>query len=69
MLVYLNVYNQDRLLDTPTDIVVNRLCKIWRELVIAGKSDEDKVDLVEAPQPNEKEGAPTKLPRACSTSL
>ena len=60
MLVYLNVYNQDRLLDTPTDIVVNRLCKIWRELVIAGKSDEDKVDLVEAPQPNEKEGAPTK---------
>ena len=37
MLVYLNVYNQDRLLDTPTDIVVNRLCKIWRELVIAGK--------------------------------
>ena len=30
MLVYLNVYNQDRLLDTPTDIVVNRLCKIWR---------------------------------------
>ncbi len=59
MLVYLNVYNQDRLLDTPTDIVVNRLCKIWRELVIAGKSDEDKVDLVEAPQPNEKE-APDK---------
>ena len=37
ILVYLNVYNQDRLLDTPTDIVVNRLCKIWRELVIAGK--------------------------------
>lgn len=26
MLVYLNVYNQDRLLDTPTDIAVNRLC-------------------------------------------
>ena len=49
MLVYLNVYNQDRLLDTPTDIVVNRLCKIWRELVIAGKNDEDKVNLVEAP--------------------
>ncbi len=42
MLVYLNVYNQDRLLDTPTDIVVNRLCKIWRELVIAGKNDETR---------------------------
>lgn len=55
MLVYLNVYNQDRLLDTPTDIVVNRLCKIWRELVIAGKNDEDKVDLVEAPSVDEEE--------------
>ena len=55
MLVYLNVYNQDRLLDTPTDIVVNRLCKIWRELVIAGKNDEDKVDLVEAPSIDEEE--------------
>ena len=55
MLVYLNVYNQDRLLDTPTDIVVNRLCKIWRELVIAGKNDEDKVDLVEAPSVGEEE--------------
>lgn len=59
MLVYLNVYNQDRLLDTPTDIVVNRLCKIWRELVIAGKSDEEKVDLVEAPSVDEEE-APAK---------
>ena len=59
MLVYLNVYNQDRLLDTPTDIVVNRLCKIWRELVIAGKNDEDKVDLVEAPSVDEEE-APAK---------
>lgn len=59
MLVYLNVYNQDRLLDTPTDIVVNRLCKIWRELVIAGKNDEDKVDLVEAPSVDEEE-SPTK---------
>ena len=55
MLVYLNVYNQDRLLDTPTDIVVNRLCKIWRELVIAGKNNEDKVDLVEAPSVDEEE--------------
>ena len=59
MLVYLNVYNQDRLLDTPTGIVVNRLCKIWRELVIAGKSDEEKVDLVEAPSVDEEE-APAK---------
>ena len=49
------MYNQDRLLDTPTDIVVNRLCKIWRELVIAGKNDEDKVDLVEAPSVDEEE--------------
>ncbi|MFR7669820.1 MAG: hypothetical protein ACLU0O_02780 [Collinsella sp.] len=55
MLVYLNVYNQDRLLDTPTDIVVKRLCKIWREMVIAGKSDEEKVDLVEAPSVDEEE--------------
>lgn len=55
MLVYLNVYSQDRLLDTPTDIVVNRLCNIWRELVIAGKSDEEKVDLVKAPSVDEEE--------------
>ena len=60
MLVYLNVYNQDRLLDTPADIAVNRLCKIWRELVIAGKNDEDKVDLVEAPRRTRKRDAPTK---------
>lgn len=53
MLVYLNVYNQDRLLDTPTDILVNRLCKIWRELVIAGKRDEEKVNLIEAPSVDE----------------
>ena len=59
MLVCLNVYNQDRLLDTPTDIVVNRLCKMGRELVIAGKNDEDKVDLVEAPSVD-KEEAPAK---------
>lgn len=59
MLVYLNVYNQDRLLDTPTDIAVNRLCKIWRELIIAGKRDEEKVDLVEAPSIDEEE-APAK---------
>lgn len=59
MLVYLNVYNQDRLLDTPTDIVVNRLCKIWRELIIAGKRDKKKVNLVEAPSVDEEE-APAK---------
>lgn len=59
MLVYLNVYNQDRLQDTPTDIAVNRLCKIWRELIIAGKRDEEKVDLVEAPSVDEEE-APAK---------
>lgn len=59
MFVYLNVYNQDRLLDTPTDIAVNRLCKIWRELIIANKRDEERVDLVEAPSVDEEE-TPTK---------
>lgn len=56
MLIYLNIYNQDRLLDTPTDIVVNRLGKVWREIVMAARPDGEKVDLVEAPQPGEEDG-------------
>ena len=65
MLVYLNVYNQDRLLDTPTDIVVNRLCKIWRELVIAGKNDE----ILSKRRASMRKRHPPSPPPACSTSL
>ncbi len=49
MLVYLGVYTQDRILDVPSSIVIDRLGLIWRELVMQGKSDDEKVDLVEAP--------------------
>ena len=54
MLVYLTIYNQDRLLDTPSDIVANRLSKIWREIVMQGRDEGDRVDLVESPQPAEE---------------
>ncbi len=51
MLVYLGVYTQDRILDVPSSIVVDRLGRIWRELVMQGMDDDQKVDLVEAPDP------------------
>ena len=56
MLVYLGVYTQDRILDVPSSIVIDRLGLIWRELVMQGKSDDEKVDLVEAPDVSD-EGA------------
>ena len=68
MLVYLNVTTRDRLLDTPTDIVVNRLCKISARAGHYRQNDEDKVDLVEAPSVDEEE-TPSSPPLACSTSL
>ncbi len=58
MLVYLSVYTQDRILDVASSIVITRLGRIWRELVLQGKSDEEKVDLVETPAPGEETGAP-----------
>ena len=68
MLVYLNVYNQDRLLDTPTDIVVNRLCKIWRELVIAGKITRTR-SILSKHRASMRKSRPPSPPPACSTSL
>lgn len=68
MLVYLNVYNQDRLLDTPTDIVVNRLCKIWRELVIAGKMTRTR-SILSKHRASTRKKRPPSPPLACSTSL
>lgn len=68
MLVYLNVYNQDRLLDTPTDIVVNRLCKIWRELVIAGKMTRTR-SILSKHRASTRKKRPPSPPQACSTSL
>ncbi len=56
MLVYLGVYTQDRILDVPSSIVIDRLGLIWRELVMEGKSDSEKVDLVESPSPDEEQG-------------
>ena len=56
MLVYLGVYTQDRILDVPSSIVIDRLGLIWRELVMQGKSDDEKVDLVESPDVSD-EGA------------
>ncbi len=52
MLVYLGVYSQDRILDVPSSIVVSRLTHIWRELLIEGKPESEKVDLVEEPAPD-----------------
>ncbi len=49
MLIYLGVYTQDRLLDLASSIVVDRLGKIWRELVMEGRADGERVDLVEEP--------------------
>lgn len=68
MLVYLNVYNQDRLLDTPTDIVVNRLCKIWRELVITGKMTRTR-SILSKHRASMRRSRPPSPPPACSTSL
>ena len=67
MLVYLGVYTQDRILDVPSSIVIERLGRIWRELVIQGKSDSEKVDLVEAPDPGDESDAPA--PAATSPVL
>ncbi len=50
MLVYLGVYSQDRILDVPSSIIIDRLSHIWRELVIEGKPQDEKLDLLEAPQ-------------------
>ncbi len=60
MLVYLGVYTQDRILDVPSSIVIDRLGRIWRELVMEGRPDGEKADLVEAPDPGEE--APTPAP-------
>ncbi len=68
MLVYLNVYNQDRLLDTQTDIVVNRLCKIWRELVITGKMTRTR-SILSKHRASTRRRRPPSPPLACSTSL
>lgn len=57
MLVYLGVYTQDRILDVPSSIVIDRLGRIWRELVMQGKSDDEKVDMVEAPEADAGGGA------------
>ncbi len=62
MLVYLGVYTQDRILDVPSSIVIDRLGRIWRELVMQGMADDEKVDLVEAPDPAAAGGAPASAP-------
>ncbi len=51
MLVYLGIYTQDRILDVPSSIVIDRLSHIWRELLIEGKAPDETLDLLEAPQP------------------
>ena len=62
MLVYLGIYTQDQLLDTASSIVVNRLGKIWRELVMEGRSEGEKVALVEDPEAaDEKPAEPSRL--------
>ena len=65
MLVYLSIYNQDRLLDTPSDIVASRLGKVWREIAMEGRSETDRVNLVESPAPAD-ENAPVALGRGVS---
>ncbi len=55
MLVYLGVYTQDHILDVPSSIVIERLGHIWRELVMEGKSGDEKVNLVEAPAADDSE--------------
>ena len=57
LLVYLDVYTQERLLDTPSSIVVERLDRLWRELMAEGMSGRDRIDLVE--DPDESDSAPT----------
>ena len=51
MLVYLGIYNQDRLLETPSDIVANRLGKVWREIAMEAQSGADRINLIESPAP------------------
>ena len=58
MLVYLGVYTQDRILDVPSSIVIDRLGRIWRELVMEGRPEGEKADLVEAPDPGVEGAAP-----------
>lgn len=65
MLVYLGIYNQDRLLDTPSDIVASRLGKVWREIAMEAQRGADRVNLVESPIPAD-DGEPAISDRGAS---
>ena len=58
MLVYLGVYTQDRILDVASSIVIDRLGRIWRELVMESRPEDEKANLVEVPDPGEEGTAP-----------
>ena len=42
MLVYLGVYTQDRILDVASSIVIDRLGRIWRELVMENRPEDER---------------------------
>ncbi|MGN0072109.1 MAG: BMP family ABC transporter substrate-binding protein [Atopobiaceae bacterium] len=53
LLIYLSFFGQDRLLETPSSIVLDRIQKIWKELVFQGSTldgEEGPVVLVDEPK-------------------
>lgn len=53
LMIYLSFFGQDRLLETPSSIVLDRLSRIWSELAFQGGNDgdaEDKVVLMDEPR-------------------
>lgn len=53
LLIYLSFFGQDRLLETPSSIVCDRIRKIWKELVFQGSvldGEEGPVVLVDEPK-------------------